>query len=92
MFVGGHYHVYERTCRLNHSKCNSTHGMVHSVVGTGGTHLDSGWRSANDWSLKLDEFLHGYGRVMANTTNLMWEFVGNYHSDVTDVLSLNRNV
>ncbi len=91
LFVGGHYHVYERTCRLNHSKCNSTHGMVHLVVGTGGTHLDSGRRSDNDWSLKL-EFLHGYGRVMANATNLLWEFIGNERGDVIDVLSLTKNV
>ena len=89
LFIGGHYHAYERTCHVYKSKCNSQKGMVHIVVGTAGSHLDSGQQVKVDWSLCYKVFF-GYGRISVNRTSLLWEFVRNDNGEVIDSVVFNK--
>ena len=89
LYIGGHYHAYERTCRIYKSKCNSKNGIVHIVVGTAGASFDLGRQIKVDWSLRF-ELVFGYGRVSANRTSLLWEFVSNDNGKVIDSVVLKK--
>ena len=89
MFVGAHYHAYERTCKVYRSKCNRTKGIVNIVVGTAGIKLHQTEVWEFDWSLYL-EFSFGYGRITANRTDLLWEFVRSEDGVVSDSVHLSK--
>ena len=89
LFVAGHNHAYERTCRVYRSKCSRAEGIVHIVVGTAGMDMDQADLLNFEWSERV-EFSFGYGRVTVNRTDLLWEFVHNVDQHVSDSLHLKK--
>ncbi len=90
LFIGGHLHVYERTCRMYKSKCSSNRGMIHLVAGAAGFELDHGEQFEDkEWSLYFAPAF-GYGRISASHDHLLWEYVSNYDGKVIDSLSLKK--
>ena len=90
MAICGHYHSYERTCKVYKEKCIED-GTVHVIVGAAGFHLDSAGVWPFDWSRHYEaEF--GYGRVtVANSTSLLWEYVRNRDKKVSDHVWLHHS-
>ena len=83
LVVVGHYHTYERTCKVYREQCVED-GTIHVLVGGAGFILDSAPVLPFRWS-KHFELEFGYGRVtVANKTALLWEFVRNRDRKVTD--------
>ena len=79
----GHYHSYERTCRVYKQRCGET-GTVNIVIGAAGAVLDSVGQYPVNWSKHL-EMNYGYGRVtVANGSALLWEYIRNVDSVVAD--------
>jgi len=79
MVLAGHYHSYQRTCRVNNYKCvdQDTPGIVHMTIGTGGIGLDeSGYRPV-PWSEFWNRKDWGFGRFYVNDSTLIAEFVTN---------------
>jgi len=88
VFIGGHYHVYERTCRMFKSKCVADRGMTHFVVGAAGFELDNGEQfDEREWSLYFKPDF-GYGRVTTTNNSLLWEYVENSDGKVIDSVIL----
>ena len=86
LFIAGHIHSYERTCAVYQERCVNSGGVTHVVVGTGGTDVEDSGAWKFDWS-KHFEAVNGYGRVtVANASSLLWEFVRNRDSIVTDIV------
>ncbi len=83
MAIWGHYHSYERTCKVYKGKCTST-GVVNIVIGSAGASLDSALQYKVEWSKHL-EMNYGYGRVtIANQSALLWEYIRNVDTVVSD--------
>ena len=79
----GHYHSYERTCRVYKNQCNPK-GIRHIVIGSAGIDLDSIPQYDVEWSEHL-EMNYGYGRVtVANGSALLWQFIRNIDGSVAD--------
>merc|ERR1719378_926000 len=74
--VWGHYHSYERTCKVYRNKCVED-GITHVVVGTAGGFPEPWPWMHKEWSVKrFTEF--GFGRVTVyNQTAMLFEFVRN---------------
>ena len=90
IFIGGHLHVYERTCRMYKSKCSSDKGIVHIVAGAAGFGLHSGEQfDDKEWSMFF-KLAFGYGRITASKNSLLWEYVENAEGKVIDSLLLNK--
>ena len=71
----GHYHSYERTCKVYKHKCKED-GMVHMVVGTAGASVDGYPSRRVKWSEYYNTRIIGYGRVtVVNDKQLLWEFI-----------------
>jgi hypothetical protein len=64
MVAAGHYHQYERSCRIAKSKCVSSlsvNATVHVTVGIGGLQHHSDWVSpVPSWVEKQDASSYGY--------------------------------
>ncbi len=90
LFVAGHYHSYERTCKVNKGKCTSD-GVLHVTVGCAGMHLEPAPLLGFDWS-KHFEVSYGYGRVTVISKNyLLWEFVRVEDGFVSDHFRLHKS-
>ena len=83
MVIAGHYHSYERTCRVYQEHCVED-GTMHATVGSAGFVLDSANLADSLWQEHYEaEF--GYGRAtVVNRTALLWEYVRNKDKKVTD--------
>ena len=81
--IAGHYHSYERTCRVYQEQCVAD-GTMHITVGSSGFVLDSADLDDSRWKEHYEaEF--GYGRAtVVNKTALLWEYVRNKDKRVTD--------
>ena len=81
--IAGHYHSYERSCRVYQEHCVDD-GTVHVTVGAAGFFLDSAKLGDSRWKEHYEaEF--GYGRAtVVNRTALLWEYVRNRDKKVTD--------
>lgn len=87
LFVGAHYHAYERMCRVYRGVCVDD-GILHVTVGTAGMYLDGAKLWDFDWS-KHFEFTIGYGRItVASGNELVWEFVRSKDGVVSDRVAL----
>ncbi len=87
LFVGGHYHAYERICRVYKEKCIDD-GILHVTVGSAGMILDTAKLWDFEWS-KHFEYTFGYGRItVASRNELVWEFVRSKDGVVSDHVSL----
>lgn len=86
----GHYHSYERTCRVYRNQC-SPKGTRHIVIGSAGIDLqDSIPQYDVEWSEHL-ELNYGYGRVtVANRSALLWEFIRNFDGSVADSVWMHK--
>ena len=85
----GHYHSYERTCRVYNNKCNPK-GTMHVVIGSAGVDTDSTSQYDVEWSEHL-EMNYGYGRVtVSNKSALLWEFVRNVDATVADSVWMHK--
>ena len=81
--IAGHYHSYERTCRVYQGLC-AEDGTMHVTVGSAGFFLDSSDVADSQWK-KHYEAEFGYGRAkVVNRTALLWEYVRNRDEKVTD--------
>lgn len=86
----GHYHSYERTCKVYKQKCSGD-GMVHIVVGTGGVSLDKSPSMDLDWSEYYYTLTNGYGRVtVASDSELIWEYISVDDGSVVDKTVIKR--
>ena len=87
----GHYHSYERTCKVYKHKCSKDKGMVHIVVGTAGASVD-GYPSRNvGWSEYCNTRTIGYGRVtVVSDKELRWEFISANDGSVMDKTMIKR--
>ena len=89
MALWGHYHSYERTCKVYKQQCRED-GIVNIVIGAAGASLDSTSQYKVGWSKHL-EMNYGYGRVLvANDTALLWEYVRNMDGVVSDQVWLKK--
>ena len=85
----GHYHSYERTCRVYRSRCTPS-GTIHIVIGSAGADIDSAPQYDVPWSEHL-EMSYGYGRVsVVNSSALLWEFIRNLDRSVSDSVWIHR--
>lgn len=79
LFIGGHYHSYERLCPIHKGQCLGDAAKpgapVHITVGTGGIAVDlSIWNGS--WAVSHVDPAYGYGIVRAeNRTALRWQFI-----------------
>ena len=90
MYVAGHFHCYERICRIHNGTC-SPDGTVHLTVGSAGMFLDTVPRLTFDWS-KHFEHSYGYGRVtVVNKTALHWEYLRSVDNFASDHIWLFKN-
>ena len=89
LFISGHNHAYERTCKIYNSQCDNGKGIVNIVVGTGGMQLDYDTIWKFEWSRHF-EVNFGFGRVTVNRTDLLWEFVRNKDEAVADSVKLRK--
>ena len=79
----GHFHSYERTCKVYRSKCVKD-GIVHITIGSAGAELDSVGLYEVEWSEHF-ELSYGYGRVtVANSSALLCEFLRSKDGVVSD--------
>ena len=88
LMLCGHYHSYERTCPVYKERC-LTKGTVHIVLGGAGVYIDYEEQYRVAWSQHF-ETSFGYGRLTANRTSLLWEYVRNVDQSVTDMIHLTR--
>ena len=88
--ITGHFHSYERSCRVYKSHCYSRKGITYIVVGTAGCGIEKHGRRHMRWTRHFEEH-HGYGRVTVNRTYLLWEFVRNRDEVVSDSVTLRKN-
>ena len=84
LLIAGHYHSYQRSCKVYHNKC-SDNGIVNIVVGSAGADFDTAEIEKAMW-LEHFEYSFGYGRISVNKTALHWEFVRNVDRVVSDSL------
>ena len=86
----GHYHSYERTCKVYKHKCTKD-GMVHIVAGTAGASVD-GYPSRNvRWSEYYNTHTIGYGRVtVVGDKELHWEYISADDGSVMDKAKIKR--
>eukprot|EP00736_Rhodelphis_marinus_P011284 Rmarinus@m.27937 len=88
----GHYHSYQRTCRVNDNKCSmddDPDGVVHITIGAAGAHLDGVDLYPVEWE-KYTEYTFGIVRVIADPIqgDLLVEFVRNDDGEVRDFVRL----
>jgi len=85
----GHYHSYERTCKVYRNNCTDD-GIVHTVVGSAGFSLDAASWYPKDWSVyRIADY--GYGRVtVTNTSHMLYEWVNNRFDKVMDYVWLTK--
>ena len=89
LVIQGHYHSYERTCRVYQERCVND-GTMYVTVGAAGFDLDGAGTWPVQWSSHY-EAEYGYGRAtVANTTALLWQFVRNSDKQVSDSVWLTR--
>jgi len=100
VFLAGHYHSYERTCRVLDEKCmdvskgSSTQeprgrqpGTVHITVGSAGYTLDNtDWYDVDWHAFGCFEF--GYLRVISTRDTMKLEFVHNTDGSIGDYVEL----
>merc|ERR1712150_461217 len=85
-----HYHSYERTCAVYKNKCVKD-GVIHIVVGSAGKSRDIDEWYPEPWSL-FRISAYGYGRVtVANSTELLYEWVANEDGKVKDGVWLHKD-
>jgi len=74
----GHHHSYQRTCPVINLTCvapSQRRAPIHIVIGTAGTEFSTNIEEPNPpWIEYLNDQVYGYGRLFANTTDLLWEF------------------
>lgn len=86
----GHYHSYERSCRVYKHKCTND-GMVHIVVGTAGASMDGYPSRSVGWSEYCNTRTIGYGRVtVVGDKELRWEYVSADDGSVMDKTVIKR--
>jgi len=87
----GHFHSYQRTCKVYKQKCDNSEGMVHIVVGTAGASMD-GYPSRDvTWSEFHNTHTIGYGRVtVVSDSELHWEYISVDDGSVMDKAIIKR--
>lgn len=91
-YFSGHYHSYERTCRVHEGRClDGDEGTLHVTVGTGGFALDIAGYYNKSWSVATFQ-MYGYSRLhVYNDTVATIEFVQNHDGTVLDSVTLVSN-
>jgi acid phosphatase type 7 len=90
IFVGGHYHAYERTCKMNNYQCNESNGIIHALVGSGGYLDEYPFREPKpEWSIYRNQ-IYGYSIVHANETFLNFQFLTSDKGEVVDEFFLRK--
>lgn len=96
LVLTGHYHAYERTCRVYNGTCRDD-GILHVVNGAAGAWLDDASYMNVSWSLSRTYQL-GYGIVnitadpQQGTTSLLWQFVLDETNQVFDQVTLTKRL
>jgi len=71
----GHYHNYERSCRVYKEICGN--GTIHVVIGMGGANLTTSWMPQPKWSLIRDAKHYGYSVIQTDEDSLHFQYFGN---------------
>eukprot|EP00002_Diphylleia_rotans_P000513 TRINITY_DN1026_c0_g1_i1.p1 TRINITY_DN1026_c0_g1~~TRINITY_DN1026_c0_g1_i1.p1 ORF type:complete len:583 (-),score=112.84 TRINITY_DN1026_c0_g1_i1:288-2036(-) len=89
LLLYGHYHSYERTCRVYRNKCDPK-GLIHITVGSAGAGLDTAGYFNVEWSEYAAQE-HGYSRLYVDNRLLRMDFVRNRDNVVADSLVLTKS-
>ncbi|KAL9189142.1 hypothetical protein ACHAXT_011632 [Thalassiosira profunda] len=91
-YFSGHYHAYERTCRVFQGRCfDGDRGTLHIMVGTGGMDVDTAGYYNKSWSIAAVQ-TYGYSRVHVHNDSVATiEFMQNHDSAVLDSVTLVSN-
>ena len=96
VFLAGHYHSYERTCRVLNEKCMDSSttrsdglkpGTVHITIGSAGASLDTANWLDVDWHV-FGSYEFGYLRVSSTRNSLKLEYVHNTDGSVGDSVEI----
>ena len=100
VFLAGHYHSYERTCRVLEEVCQEAvvsaqsplvphlqPGTVHITIGSAGASLDGAeWYDVNWHAFGSYEF--GYLRVISTRDTMKLEYVHNVDGSIGDFVEI----
>jgi acid phosphatase type 7 len=89
IYFSGHYHAYERTCRVYKGECMiDDSGTLHIMAGSAGREVDNARYMGKAWSRAAFQ-TYGYARLhIFNDTEATVEFVENHSGNVIDSVKL----
>lgn len=97
VFLAGHYHSYERTCRVLHERCMDIsppspsqqlqRGTVHVTIGSAGASLDGAEWYDVDWHA-FGSYEFGYLRVISTRNTMTLEYVHNSDGSISDMVEI----
>jgi hypothetical protein len=91
--AAGHYHSFQRSCRMADLECvadPTKPGMVHYTTGAAGAGLDGAGLIPSDYIEKTIEGKWGYSVLTANATHLTLDFHQNTDDAVADTVTLSK--